>query len=94
MSDSETPPAIPHEYLVKFKTEEGAARRAELFKRHQVKERNKVGSDRLYLIEVPANLDEKAVANAIGAEADVKYIEANMVMRIMPMKSGKKSAPK
>lgn len=89
---SDAPRSIAREYLVKFKTPEGEARRAELFHRHGVKERNPVGSDRLYLIEMPKGSDDKAISRAIEAEPDVKYIEPNLVMRILPME--KSGAPK
>ncbi len=73
---------IDRQLLVAFKDEKEAAKRAEIFKKHDLKELQKVGTSPLYLVETKAGVDIKKLQKTIGAEPGVRYAEPNMRMKI------------
>lgn len=81
MTDSEKSPSVPGQYLISFEATVTAAERAELFKKWNVKELEKVGSTPLYLIDVPAKADATATLRGLRAAPGVRYVEANLKMQ-------------
>lgn len=75
--------AVDHvagQLLVAFKDASSASKRVKIWKKHHVKEIEKVGSTDLYLVEVSDSADLRKVKKAITAEPGVRYAELNAMM--------------
>ncbi len=69
------------ELLIAFKSSEAAAARAALFKKHDLREIQKVGTSDLYLVEVNGARAVKDVQALVQKEEGVKYAEPNSRMK-------------
>lgn len=73
--------AVPGQYLISFEESVSTETRAELFKKWNVKELEKVGSTPLYLIEIPTTSDTEKTLAGLRSGSGVRYVEANLKMQ-------------
>jgi hypothetical protein len=89
-SKVENPPVssqISQEYLVAFANEISSAERQSLWAKFpEVREKEKVGSSPLYLIQIQTE-NHKAIADKIARESGIRYVEPNLKMRMFPKKT-------
>jgi hypothetical protein len=80
-ADQASPEHVAGELLVSFKPDTSPTRRSEIFKKLGIKEKSKVGSTELYLVEVPAKSSLDSMIETLGQFAEIRFAEKNLTMR-------------